>query len=269
MNRLRSVIAGFALVTMAVGATTSSGPAGAQSNPAGEDKQLKALVKELKNELKRGEPERLIDPWYLHDLRKILGRYEIPWSKRLFSDNFSGRGPQPDPPWQVTAGKILIDWRYGLCMVVEPPVQQQTQSSDKDRMKQLFGQLLQQALTDELGGQTAQQPSSPSDRGFAAAIAPVKITNAFALRVELTSRVVKGSRSRASSSGPIRAPTPRPDIAWPTRPAQPAERRRSSSYACSRAAGSRPSNSTTSRSRSKTATLTSSGGPAPAEAAWW
>ncbi len=203
MKHLRSVIACFVLAAMAVGATTSSGPAGAQSNPAGGDKQLEALVKELKDELKRGERERLIDTWYLRDLRKILGRYDNRWSRRLFSDNFSGRGPQLDPPWQVTAGEIRIDWRYGLRTVVEPPVhQQQTQSSDRDRMKQLFGQLMQHALTDKQGDQGAQRPSSPSDPGFAAAIAPVKITNAFALRVELTSRVVQGVAKPRLEFGP-------------------------------------------------------------------
>ena len=203
MKRLRSVIACFALAAIAVGATTSSWPAGAQSNPAGGDKKLEALVKELKDELKRGERERLIDAWYLRDLRKILGRYANPWSTRLFSDNFSGRGLQPDPPWQVIAGEILIDWRYGLRTVVESHVQQrQKQSSDKDQMKQIFGQLLRQALTDKQGDQGAQQPSSPSDPGFAVAIAPVRITNAFALRVELTSRVVHGVAEPRLEFGP-------------------------------------------------------------------
>ncbi len=106
MTIQRSVIACLALAAIAASATTLSGPAAAQSEPAGGDQQLEKLIKELRNELKRGESDRLIDPWYLRDLRKVLGRYENPCGKRLFSDNFSGRCPQPDPPWQVTAAAI-------------------------------------------------------------------------------------------------------------------------------------------------------------------
>ncbi len=200
----RSVIACLALAAIAVGATTLSGPVAAQSAPADGDQQLEKLIKDLRDELKRGERDRLIDPWYLRDLRKVLRSYENPWGKRLFSDNFSGRGPQPDPPWQVTTGEFLIDWRYGLRTVVEPPParqQQQTQSSGKDQVTQLFGQLLQQALQGQQGGQGAEQPP-PSDPGFAAAIAPVKVTNAFALRVELTSRMVQASAEPRFEFGP-------------------------------------------------------------------
>ncbi len=203
MTIQRSVIACLALAAMAVGATTWSGPAAAQSKPAGGDEQLEKLIKELKGELKRGERDRLIDPWYLRDLRKVLGRYENPWGKRLFSDDFSGRGPQPDPPWQVTAGEFLIDWRYGLRTVVEPPParrQPEARSSGRDQMQQLFGAILKQTLRDDQGGQEAEPP--PGDPGFAAAIAPVKITNAFALRVELTSRDVQGSAEPRFEFGP-------------------------------------------------------------------
>ncbi len=199
MTIQRSVIACLALAAIAVGATTSSGLAAAQSAPAGGDQQLEKLIKELRTELKRGESERLIDPWYLRDLRKVLGRYENPWGKRLFSDNFSGRGPQPDPPWQVTAGEFLIDWRYGLRTVVEPPParQQQQTGSSGNQVGQLFGQLLQQTLQ---GGQIVEQ--APADAGFAAVIAPVKVTNAFSLRVELTSRMVQGSAEPRFEFGP-------------------------------------------------------------------
>ncbi|MCH9012377.1 MAG: hypothetical protein IIA68_04850 [Proteobacteria bacterium] len=203
MTIQRSVIACLALAAIAVGAATLSGPAAAQSAPAGGDQQLQKLIKELRNELKRGESDRLIDPWYLRDLRKVLRRYENPWGKRLFSDDFSGRGPQPDAPWRVTAGEFLIDWRYGLRTVVEPPParqQQQTQFSGKDQVTQLFGQLLRQTLQGQQGGQVAEQP--PADPGFAAVIAPVKVTNAFAMRVELTSRMVPGSAEPRFEFGP-------------------------------------------------------------------
>lgn len=164
---------------------------------AQESGDLQALIDALKAQLDRGERERLIDPWFLRDLRQTLARYEYPWHTRLFEDDFSGRGPQPDPPWRVTAGEFLIDWRYGLRSVVaagpaaETP---QDQGGDEEAVKQLFGQILSQALQDQsgTGGETGEAPQA----GYAAAIAPVAISNAFALRIEMTARPVETAGAR-------------------------------------------------------------------------
>jgi uncharacterized caspase-like protein len=93
-----------------------------------------------------------------------LGRYENPWDKRLFSDNFSGAGPKPDPPWQVTTGEIVIDRRYGLHSIIKQ--------------------------------------SGADDIGFAAAILPLKVESAFSLRVVLTSRMVQGVAGPRFEFGP-------------------------------------------------------------------
>jgi len=202
MKHLRSVIAGLAFAALVAGATSWSGPAAAQADPAAGDPQLRALLKELNEQLDRGERERLIDPWYLRDLRKVLGRYENPWDKRLFSDDFSGRGPQPAPPWQVTAGEFLIDWRYGLRSVVEAPAPAPApeRKSEKDPVKQLFGQFLKQTLQ----GRQDQPPAAPPPAApsYAAAIAPVRITNAFSLRLDLTARLVPGVAEPRFEFGP-------------------------------------------------------------------
>jgi hypothetical protein len=201
MKHLRSVIACLALAAFAAGATSWSGPAAAQPDPAAGDPQLRTLLKELTELFDRGERERLIDPWYLRDLRKVLGRYENPWDKRLFGDDFSGRGPQPDPPWQVTAGEFLIDWRYGLRSVIEAPAPAPApeRKSDQDPVKQLFGQFLKQTLQ---GQQAQQQPAAAAAPSYAAAIAPVRITNAFSLRLELTARLVPGVAEPRFEFGP-------------------------------------------------------------------
>ena len=203
MRNLRSVIAGLALAVFAAGATSWSGPAAAQADPAVGDPQLRVLLKELNELFDRGERERLIDPWYLRDLRKVLGRYENPWDKRLFSDDFSGRGPQPDPPWQVTAGEFLIDWRYGLRSVIEAPAptpaETQERGAGKDPIKQLFGQFLKQTLQGRQDQQPAAPPVAPT---YAAAIVPVRITNAFSLRLELTARLVPGVAEPRFEFGP-------------------------------------------------------------------
>ncbi len=204
MVRGRILFPFFALALVAAGALGWPSPAAAQ-DADGNDK-LQALIQELRDQLKRGEKERLIDPWYLRDLRKTLRRYEYLWGKRLLSDDFSGRGPRPDPPWQVTAGEFLIDWRFGMRSVVEGPAPQaqQTRQSDKDAMKQLFGQVLQQALTGQ-SGQQQGAAGAAGGPGFAAGVAPVPITNAFAVRLELTARATRAGQPRFEF-GPYQGP---------------------------------------------------------------
>jgi hypothetical protein len=191
---------GFAAVPVIGLAVTLAfaAPARAQGTEVPGGQEMQSLIDRLKQQLDRGERERLIDPWFLRDLRQTLSSYEHPWRTRIFEDDFSGRGPQPDPPWQVTAGDFLVDWRHGLRTVVEnrPAAQQQQQgqTGDDDSVKQLFGQILSQALKDKSGESgTAETASQP---GYAAAIAPVAISNAFALRLELTSRPVETTGPR-------------------------------------------------------------------------
>ena len=185
MKTLRPLIALFALV---VAAASAPAPATAQESAD----PIQGLVSELRSELDRAEKERLIDPWFLRDLRRLLDSYDWPWQNRILSDEFSGRGPGPDAPWQVTAGEFLIDWRYGLRSVITPPPQAQTQSG-QDPAQTLIGALLQQALT---GQQGSQQTATTAEPTFAAMIAPVPISNAFAIEIELSSRSVSGSQGR-------------------------------------------------------------------------
>ncbi len=170
-------------------------PAQAQGVEPGN--QVQTLVNELRAELDRAEKDRLADPWFLRDLRQILDRYDFPWQVRILHDDFSGQGPGPDGPWRVTAGEFLIDWRHGLRTVIKPPRQTQSQQQS-DPTAALIGALLQQALTGEQGGQqtTSQEPT------YAAMIAPARISNAFAIEIELSSRPVDGVSTGRLEFGP-------------------------------------------------------------------
>ncbi|MEE8225858.1 MAG: hypothetical protein V3R30_03480 [Kiloniellales bacterium] len=170
-------------------------PAQAQGVEPGN--QVQTLVNELRAELDRAEKDRLADPWFLRDLRQILDRYDFPWQVRILHDDFSGQGPGPDAPWRVTAGEFLIDWRHGLRTVIKPPRQTQSQQQS-DPTAALIGALLQQALTGEQGGQqtTSQEPT------YAAMIAPARISNAFAIEIELSSRPVDGVSTGRLEFGP-------------------------------------------------------------------
>lgn len=186
---------------------------------AGSDgERLQALIQDIKSQLDRAERDRLIDPWFLRDLRQTLSAYEWPWRTRLLSDDFSSRGPQPDPPWRVTAGEVMIDWRFGLRSVVEhpapAPAPAQPAANEGSAKKstggraasQIFGRILQQALQEpERQSEpqaAARPPAAPAKPAFAAAMAPVVISNAFAVRLEMTARPLAGPGPRRFEFGP-------------------------------------------------------------------
>jgi len=200
-SRLARIAAAAVLAVALSLAASRAGPARAQAPDAAGGPDIQALIDTLKKQLDRGERDRLIDPWFLRDLRQTLSSYEYPWRKRIFEDDFSGRGPQPDPPWKVTAGEFLIDWRHGLRTVVEnrpPAQQQQKEQKGDDSVKQLFGQILTQALKDKSGesGSGGTEAGGTQGPSYSAAIAPMPISNAFALRLEMTSRKVETTTPR-------------------------------------------------------------------------
>lgn len=177
------------------------GPALAESSGG----EMRQLLDELNAKLDQAEQQRLADPWFLRDLRDVVSKYDNPWRRPLLSDDFSARGPAPAPPWQVTAGEFLIDWRHGLRSVIEnKPAQPQQHTSQGQQQKkksgdptqQLIGNLLQQALgggKKNSGSQPAQQQArQPQQPSFAAVTAPIPITNAFSIKMDLSSRPVAG-----------------------------------------------------------------------------
>ena len=179
--------------------------------PNDQTDSTRALVDELKALLEKGEKERLIDPWFLRDLQTVIGRYDRPWAEILLQDDFSARGPQPDPPWQVTAGEFLIDWRHGLRSVIEGGATSQSAQSDsqrtdeKDIGKALLGALLQNALqggqsSGQGGGGTQQQTSGQAK--FAAVQAALPISNAFSIDVTFSLRLLVNGTEEGFELGP-------------------------------------------------------------------
>lgn len=171
------------------------------------DGELRKLIDELNKELTRGEKQGLVDPFFLRGLRNTISKYGNPWQKQLLLDKFSDRGPKPSPPWQVTAGEVLIDWRHGMRTVIEAKApqqqsQQQTQQGggSNDQTAALIGALLQQALGGGQGSSstqqaTQQQAQQPADPGFAAVIAPIRITNAFVLKADMSTRALSNANA--------------------------------------------------------------------------
>ena len=175
------------------------------------DERLQSLIDALNKELDRGEKERLLDPWFLRDLRGIVSQYDWPWGKTILSDRFDGKGPQPDPPWQVTAGEFLIDWRHGLRSVIDKGKAASTTSSNdssgsggkNDAAKQLLGALLQGALGGSSGGsKSTSQSTASSAPAFSAVQATIDIPNAFAIDMEVSERQLASGASDGFEFGP-------------------------------------------------------------------
>lgn len=171
------------------------GAASAQSDSGGGD--INQLIDEINELVEKGERERLADPWFLHDLRTVVDKYDYPWRERILYEDFSGPDTLPGSPWEVTAGEFRVDWRYGLRSVVigetpgaSQPTQPQQQQGGEDAAKILFGVILQQALEKQQSGSTSQSPppSTASEPSHASVAAELPIPNAFAIQMEITSR---------------------------------------------------------------------------------
>ena len=181
---MRSLFLTLAFLLLA-GLCAGAAPLQAQSET---DASLEAFLQELEAELERGEAERLIDPWFLKDIRALMVRHSWPWQTRIFADDFSADGPDPAPPWEVTAGEFLIDWRHGLRSRVVPARERQQSQSNEGAVAQLFGQIITQAAK----GDQSDDQTKPKHTDIAAVRLPLEVPNAFALAMEFSLRPIQG-----------------------------------------------------------------------------
>lgn len=147
-----------------------------------------ALIDELNKLIDDAEKSRAADPRFLSDLRDLARRHERPWRVTLVSDDFSDGNFTQNPVWKVTAGKFWIEKGYGLrgtATETQPTSDGQKKVRGEDVATQLLGSILNQALGGRQEGQqqTAAPPASPR----AAISLPRRISNAFALRLEMNS----------------------------------------------------------------------------------
>lgn len=181
--------------------STQSNKATTEQDPSNAG-ELAPFLEELNALLDRGEKERLADPWYLRELRELVAKYANPWNTLLFRDDFSSRSRVPKKPWRVTQGEFLIDWRYGMRSVVEPaPSQsnQRIQSSDpKDLARILLGTILSGSANQSSGTPQNQAPKGPA---FAAIQAETRLTNAFAIDLEISAQDLRDASSGRGANG--------------------------------------------------------------------
>lgn len=187
-------VAGLALAVMAF-------PADAQQryepwqNPDGSRNsasQLDEFLGKLNGLIDNAERDRAANPRFLRDLRDLTGQYghrggyQRDWPVVLLDDDFSDGDYQRNPVWQVTGGKYWIEKSYGLrgSRTQTSQNRQSGGSGNEDAAAQILGSILNQALG---GGRTQQQTTTNSQSALAVISTDTLISNAFSLRVELTS----------------------------------------------------------------------------------
>jgi hypothetical protein len=152
--------------------------------------QLKSLLADLKAKIAAAEQSQAASPDFLADLKALAAKYEALQTSGagqapagsgmapgtpIFADTFSDGDYTSNPTWKVSAGTWLVDpngTNRGLSSKVRP---------QKLNINNVLG-----ALLNSPSGSTNQSQ-------FASIYTPVKIPNAFALKVTLTSKDKQGA----------------------------------------------------------------------------
>jgi hypothetical protein len=184
-----ALFAGSALLAIAatvpttVADTTTTTPQYSQWSGA-KDQQMKALIADLKAKIAAAEQSQAASPDFLADLKALQAKFEALQTSmttgasaatgpasgtQLFSDDFKDGDYTANPAWKVSAGTWSVNLsgsNYGLVSRIKP---------QKVNLNNVLGALL-----------NTQQSSAQSE--FASIYTPVKLPNAFTLKVSLTSR---------------------------------------------------------------------------------
>ncbi|GAB2177618.1 hypothetical protein [Dongia sp. agr-C8] len=152
--------------------------------------QMKSMIAELKTKIAAAEQSQAASPDFLEDLKATVAKYEAMQNSggaaapatKIFADDFSDGDYTSNPTWKVSAGTWAIDQggtNKGLVSKVRP---------QKVNLNNVLGAL----LSNQQG--TAQNQ-------FASIYTPVKIPNAFSLKVTLTSKDKQGGLNLGAYQG--------------------------------------------------------------------
>ena len=149
--------------------------------PAKDDRADK-LLKELRALIDEAGQARAADPRFLRDLGDLVRRYDQPWRVRILHDDFADGDFTKNPPWTVTGGRFWVERGYGLRSApgLDEPKKKMTR-------EELATTILGAILNKNRPPQKAAEPM-----GHAAINVAAPITNAFAIRLELTSWQARG-----------------------------------------------------------------------------
>lgn len=175
---------------------------------------LDALARELEALIDEADSARAADPRFLQDLRDKIAEHLADARPRaaLIRDDFSDGDFENDPTWTVMSGNFAIDRLYGLRTMVPVAQAEKTAADDPlgaildtgdelldaggellDSGKNTIGDLLsgEKKLDDLLGGgeEEVKEDTVPTGPEPAEIVLEAEIPNAFALEMEMTSRI--------------------------------------------------------------------------------
>jgi hypothetical protein len=157
--------------------------------------QLKGLITDLKTKIAAAEKSEAASPDFLDDLKALVAKYEalqtsgtaaggMAAGTQVFTDTFSDGNYTANPAWKVSAGTWTVDPsgnNKGLNSKVRP---------QKLNINNVLGALL-----------NSQSGSTNNQNQYASIYTPVKIPNAFALKVTLTSKDKQGALNLGAYQG--------------------------------------------------------------------
>lgn len=190
-----TLLAGSALLALNLAipaAVSDSATTTPQYSPwsGAKDQQLKALIADLKAKIAAAEQSQAASPDFLSDLKALSAKFDAlqaagtstPASTgpasgtQLFADDFADGNYTTNPAWKVSAGTWNVDpngSNHGLTSKIK--------TTQKVNLQNVLGAIL------------SQQSNTQSQNPFASIYTPVKLPNAFTLKVTLTSRDRQGS----------------------------------------------------------------------------
>jgi len=150
------------------------------------------LLKSLRSLTDQAERSKAADPAFINDLRNLANTYDNPWPVKLLSDDFRDGDFTRNPAWTVIAGTWQVDTRgrfSGLHSTISKPKAASPQpGSTGTGTSEIIGGVLGGLLKQQQGAQGDRQAPQAAPDEHATIFAPVGITNAFAIRMEIASR---------------------------------------------------------------------------------
>lgn len=174
----------------AVAQTTTDAPRyGAWEGNA--DPNLQKMVDELGKLIDEAAKAKAANPVFLQDLRDLATKYRSAATpaatpapvtlSRLLTDNFSDGDFTANPAWKVSAGEYRIESGGNYTGLRSSVAAQPTTASSGNLAAAILGAILQ-----------PQSPGSSGGAKYASIYTPLKLSNAFAVEVELASKFTGG-----------------------------------------------------------------------------
>jgi hypothetical protein len=159
--------------------------------------QLKSLIAELKAKITAAEQSQAASPDFLADLKALAAKYEALQTSgaatgtgsgmapgtQIFQDTFADGNYTSSPAWKVSAGTWTVD----------------SNGTNRGLNSKVRAQKLN--INNVLGALLNSQSGSTGQNQFASIYTPVKIPNAFALKVTMTSKDKQGALNLGAYQG--------------------------------------------------------------------